>query len=102
MGHGMCGGCHAALHRTMDGAGPGRGGIIADWIAVLEDASAQVRAEFPTFANREAVRAGELSGDTASIANPRIFPVIPELEQHRSLKSRGPLFRIHTGLEQRS
>src|SRR3546814_12037389 len=26
MGHGMCGGCHEALHRTMDWAEPGRGG----------------------------------------------------------------------------
>src|SRR3546814_7202956 len=25
MGHGMCGGCHAALHRSMVGAEPGRG-----------------------------------------------------------------------------
>src|SRR3546814_5802451 len=25
MGHGMCGGCHAALHKTMAGAEPGRG-----------------------------------------------------------------------------
>src|SRR3546814_9515881 len=37
MGHGMCGGCHAALHRSMVGAEPGRGGFIADWIAVLDE-----------------------------------------------------------------
>src|SRR3546814_2444902 len=51
MGHGMCGGCHAALHRAMAGADPGRGGFLADWIAGLDDASPPVRADFPDFAN---------------------------------------------------
>ena len=35
MGHGMCGGCKAALTREMHGTEPGEGGFIADWIALL-------------------------------------------------------------------
>src|SRR3546814_5510154 len=54
MGHGMCGGCHAALHRSMVGAEPGRGGFIADWIAVLDEAAETVRAAHPDIDNREA------------------------------------------------
>src|SRR3546814_19008682 len=98
MGHGMCGGCHAALHRTMDGAEPGRGGFIADWIAVLDDASAQVRAEFPDFANREAARAMEMAGVKVSLANLRTFPCIQELEQRGRLTLRGAFFAINQGL----
>jgi carbonic anhydrase len=33
LGHGMCGGCKAALTRELHGTEPGEGGFIADWIA---------------------------------------------------------------------
>ncbi|MBC7491410.1 MAG: carbonic anhydrase, partial [Novosphingobium sp.] len=36
MGHGMCGGCRAALTDEMRGAERGEGGFIADWIAMLD------------------------------------------------------------------
>src|SRR3546814_19258263 len=81
MGHGMCGGCPAALRRTMDGAGPGRGGFFADWIAVLDDASAPVRAEFSDFANREAARSMDIAGARVSHANLRTFTILQDLEQ---------------------
>src|SRR3546814_15267606 len=96
-GHGWCGGCHAALHRTMDGAEPGRGGFIADWIAVLDEASAGVRAEFPDYANREAGRAMELAGVKVSLANLRTFPRIQELETRGRLRLRGAFLAIHEG-----
>jgi carbonic anhydrase len=38
MGHGMCGGCKAALTQELHGTEPGEGGFIADWIALLDDA----------------------------------------------------------------
>src|SRR3546814_15181006 len=98
MGHGMCGGCHAALHRTMDGAEPGRGGFIADWIAVLDEASAGVRAEFPDYANREAGRAMELAGVKVSLANLRTFPCIQEIQQRGGLRIRGASFARNDGL----
>ncbi|HEX2814237.1 MAG TPA: carbonic anhydrase [Sphingopyxis sp.] len=98
MGHGMCGGCHAALHRTMDGAEPGRGGFIAHWIEMLDDASAEIRARYPDYDNREAGRAMELAAVGVSLANLRTFPCIQEKEKRGSLKLRGAFFAINEGL----
>jgi len=46
MGHGLCGGCHAALHRSMAGAEPGRGGFIAT-IATSTTATPVARWKWP-------------------------------------------------------
>src|SRR3546814_16883263 len=43
MGHGMCGGCHAALHKSMAGAEPGRGGFLAARIGVRAEGGGTVR-----------------------------------------------------------
>lgn len=98
MGHGMCGGCHAALHRSMEGAEPGRGGFIADWIAMLDDASAEVRAAHSEIDNREAGRAMEMAAVRVSIANLRTFPCIQEKEKRGTLKLRGAFFAIDDGI----
>ena len=98
MGHGMCGGCHAALHRSMEGAEPGRGGFIADWIAMLDDASAEVRAAHSDIDNREAGRAMEMAAVRVSIANLRTFPCIQEKEKRGTLKLRGAFFAINDGI----
>ena len=98
MGHGMCGGCHAALHRSMVGAEPGRGGFIADWIAMLDDASAEVRATHSEIDNREAGRAMEMAAVRVSIANLRTFPCIQEKEKRGTLKLRGAFFAINDGI----
>jgi carbonic anhydrase len=98
MGHGMCGGCHAALHRTMEGAEPGRGGFIAHWIEMLDDASTEIRARYPDYDNREAGRAMELAAVGVSLANLRTFPCIQEKEKRGSLKLRGAFFAINEGL----
>jgi carbonic anhydrase len=42
MGHGLCGGCKAALTKVMAGAEPGEGGFVANWISLLDEAQAQV------------------------------------------------------------
>jgi carbonic anhydrase len=34
MGHGLCGGCKAALTQELQGTEPGQGGFVADWIAL--------------------------------------------------------------------
>ncbi|MGL3821240.1 carbonic anhydrase [Sphingopyxis sp. R3-92] len=98
MGHGMCGGCHAALHRSMVGAEPGRGGFIADWIAMLDDASAEVRASHSEIDNRDAGRAMEMAAVRVSIANLRTFPCIQEKEKRGKLKLRGAFFAINDGI----
>lgn len=98
LGHGMCGGCHAALHRTMEGAEPGRGGFIADWIAMLDEASAEVRSQHPDIDNREAGRAMELAAVRVSLSNLRTFPCIQEKERRGTLKLRGAFFAISDGV----
>lgn len=98
MGHGMCGGCHAALHRSMAGAEPGRGGFIADWIAMLDKASEQVRSEHPTIDNREAGRAMELAAVRVSIDNLMTFPCIQEKVRRGTLTLRGAFFAISDGV----
>lgn len=98
MGHGMCGGCHAALHRTMEGAEPGRGGFIADWIAMLDGASAEVRGQHIDIDNREAGRAMELAAVKVSLDNLRTFPCIQEKENRGALRLRGAFFAISDGV----
>jgi carbonic anhydrase len=98
MGHGLCGGCHAALHRSMAGAEPGRGGFIADWIAMLDDASEQIRREHTVIDNREAGRAMELAAVRVSLDNLRTFPCIQEKERRGSLTLRGAFFAISDGV----
>ena len=98
MGHGLCGGCHAALHRSMAGAEPGRGGFIADWIAMLDDASEQVRRNHADINNRDAGRAMELAAVRVSIDNLRTFPCIQEKERRGTLRLRGAFFAISDGV----
>ena len=98
MGHGLCGGCHAALHRSMAGAEPGRGGFIADWIAMLDDASEQVRSEHPDIDNREAGRAMELAAVRVSLDTLMTFPCIQEKVRRGTLKLRGAFFAISDGV----
>ena len=98
MGHGMCGGCHAALHRSMVGAEPGRGGFIADWIAMLDDASERVRHAHPDIDNRDAGRAMELAAVGVSLDNLMTFPCIQEKVRRGTLKLRGAFFAITDGV----
>ncbi len=98
MGHGLCGGCHAALHRSMAGAEPGRGGFIADWIAMLDDASEQVRREHQSIDNREAGRAMELAAVRVSLDNLMTFPCIQEKVRRGALTLRGAFFAISDGV----
>src|SRR3954470_4297661 len=44
MGHGLCGGCAAALTGEFDDTEPGEGHFIADWVRMLDGARDQVRA----------------------------------------------------------
>src|SRR5438874_12962055 len=47
MGHGMCGGCSAALTGQFDDSDHGDGHFIADWVGMLSEASERVRSNHP-------------------------------------------------------
>jgi carbonic anhydrase len=96
MGHGMCGGCKAALTQEMRGTVPGEGGFVADWIALLDDAREPIAASLGT-AGRDAERAMEQAAVQVSLNNLRSFPRIREKEQDGRLKLRGAYFSISDG-----
>ncbi len=98
MGHGRCGGCHAALTKSMQGALPGEGGFIADWISLLDDARDAVLADYDDAESLHALRAMEEAAVGVSIDNLRSFPNIAAREAAGSLKLVGAVFAIADGV----
>lgn len=96
MGHGSCGGVHAALTQVFDGKEPGEGGFIAHWIDLLDEARDRVVASHGTGA--EAIRALELETVRVSMANLRSFPFIPAREAAGTLHVHGAYFAIADGV----
>ena len=97
MGHGMCGGCKAALTQSMHGTEPGEGGFIADWIGLLDEARNPIAAEYGT-EGREAEKTMELAAVRVSIDNLRTFPCIRRKTQDGKLRLRGAFFAITDGV----
>lgn len=97
MGHGMCGGCKAALTRELEGKPRGEGGFVADWIGLLDAARHTVALRHGT-EGPAAERAMEMAGVKVSLANLRTFPHVLEKEREGSLKLRGAFFAISDGL----
>ena len=97
LGHGMCGGCQAALTQSLQGSEPGQGGFIADWIALLDDARVAVVEQHGT-TGRAAERAMELAGVRTSLANLRTFPCVATKEARGALRLTGAFFAISDGL----
>jgi len=98
MGHGLCGGCSAALTQDLHGAPPGEGGFIASWISMLDDARAEVIAEHGDDRSRVAYRAMEQAAVKVSLANLRTFPWIREKEANNVLSLKGAFFAISDGV----
>jgi len=97
MGHGMCGGCKAALTKEMHGTEPGEGGFIADWIGLLDEVRDPIVERHGT-EGREAERAMEQAGVRVSLKNLRTFPCIRRKERDGTLRLRGAFFAISDGL----
>ena len=97
LGHGMCGGCQAALTQNLHGNALGEGGFVAKWIDMLDDARDPIAAEFGT-TGRTAERAMELAAVKVSLANLRTFPCIQEKEPTGEIALRGAYFAISDGV----
>jgi carbonic anhydrase len=97
LGHGMCGGCKAALTRELHDAEPGEGGFIADWISLLDEERDPIAHELGT-AGRDAERAMEQAAVRVSLANLRSFARVRELEARHELALRGAFFAISDGV----
>lgn len=96
LGHGACGGVSAALSQRFKGQPAGRGGFIAHWMDMLDEARDRIVAELGT--GPEATRALELETVRVSIANLRTFPCIPEREAAGKLRIHGAYFAIADGV----
>lgn len=96
LGHAMCGGCRAALDRSLHGAAPGEGGFVAQWIAMLDEARAPIAAKLGT-TGRAAEQAMEYAAVGVSLANLRSFPCVREKEAAGELKLHGSYFSISDG-----
>ncbi len=96
MGHGLCGGCAAALTGQFDGAEHGEGHFIADWVGMLDEARDRVRSKHSEI-DAEARLAMEREAVKVSLANLRTFPWIREREEAGTLKLHGAHFSIAEG-----
>jgi len=97
MGHDRCGGCKAALTRDLHGNEPGDGGLIMDWIGLLEPVRMQVASIHGTSGD-EAERAMEMEAVRLSLSNLRTFPWVAAKERSGALKLRGAFFAISEGV----
>lgn len=97
MGHGLCGGCKAALTRQMDGAQHGEGAFIADWISLLDEAQAKIEASHG-IEGRDAERAMEFEGVKVSINNLKSFPFVADKVASGELSLHGAYFAISDGM----
>jgi carbonic anhydrase len=96
MGHGMCGGCAAALTGAFDDVAPGEGHFIGDWVRMLAETREQVRARHAEL-DRAAFLDMEHEAVKVSLANLRTFPWIAERERAGSLRLHGAHFSIAEG-----
>jgi carbonic anhydrase len=95
MGHGMCGGCAAALTGSFDDT-PGDGHFIADWVQMLHGARDEVRSRHHEL-DRPAFLEMEHAAVKVSLGNLRTFPWIAEREREGRLKLHGAHFSISEG-----
>ena len=96
LGHGSCGGCAAALTGQFDGAKPGEGHFIADWVRQLHPAREKVRASHGAMDGQAALEM-EWEAVKLSLANLRTFPWIAERERSGHLQLHGAHFSIADG-----
>ena len=96
MGHGLCGGCAAALTGQFDDTDPGEGHFIADWVGMLGEARDGVHARHAEL-DRAAFLDMEREAVKVSLANLRTFPWIAERERAGSLRLHGAHFSISEG-----
>ena len=96
MGHGLCGGCAAALTGQFDDAAHGEGHFIAGWVSLLDGARQVVQAKHHDI-GAEAFVEMELQAVRVSLANLRTFPWIAEREASGRLSLHGCHFSIADG-----
>ena len=96
LGHGLCGGCAAALTGQFDNAGHGEGHFIGSWVSLLTEARDGVLERHPEL-GEEAFVEMELRAVQVSLENLRTFPWIAQREAAGTLALHGCHFSIKNG-----
>ena len=96
MGHGLCGGCAAALTGQFQDTPPGEGHFIADWVRMLDGARDTIRRDHAEL-DDEAFLEMERAAVRVSLANLRTFPWIASRESDGALRLHGAHFSIAEG-----
>src|SRR3982751_2459856 len=96
MGHGLCGGCAAALTGQFDGTPPGEGHFIDDWVRMLVPARERVLSHHQQI-DTAAFLEMEQEAVKISLANLRTFPWIAEREADGRLRLHGAHFAVAGG-----
>ena len=97
LGHGKCGGVHAALTRKFEGSAPGHGGFISQWIGLLDGARDDILASHPGQPIEALERELEHEAVAVSLRNLRTFPWVAERERQGRLQLHGAWFAIGEG-----
>ena len=97
MGHGLCGGCKAALTQDLHGNEIGEGGFVAHWVDMLDEAREPIAAKLGTD-GREAELAMELEAVKVSLANLMTFPYVADKVASGELSLHGGHFAISDGV----
>ena len=97
LGHGLCGGCKAALTQDLHGNDIGEGGFVAHWVDMLDDAREPIAEKFGTD-GREAELAMELEAVKVSLANLMTFPYVADKVECGELALHGGHFAISDGI----
>lgn len=97
MGHGLCGGCQAALTQDLHGNEIGEGGFVAHWVDMLDDVRGPIADKLGT-TGREAELAMELAAVKISLQNLMTFPYVEEKVNSGALSLRGAHFAISDGI----
>ena len=96
LGHGLCGGCAAALTGQFDGAISGAGHFISSWVSLLDEARDAVLAKHEKIDGAAFVEM-ELRAVQVSLQNLRTFPWVAEREAAGKLALHGCHFSINDG-----
>jgi carbonic anhydrase len=97
MGHGLCGGCKAALTQDLHGNEIGEGGFVAHWVDMLDEAREPIAAKLGTD-GREAELAMELEAVKVSLSNLMTFPYVADKVESGELSLHGGHFAISDGI----
>ncbi|WP_152434660.1 carbonic anhydrase [Erythrobacter sp. THAF29] len=97
MGHGLCGGCQAALTGAMKGKEVGKGHFVGNWVSLLDEARIPVAEKYGTD-SREAEFEMELAAVRVSLENLMTFPFVRQKVEGGELRLRGAHFAISDGI----